>query len=107
MTRIHEIANALARAVLGWRDLLWRNNVGRSVMPRGGRVVFGIGNPGGSDLVGVYRGRAVFIEIKTPTGRVSPDQLKFQRLVERHGGIYVVSIDQARWLNGLDACLWH
>lgn len=83
--------------------VLWRNNCGVAEM-RGHTVRFGVGSPGGSDLIGVYRGRAVFVEIKTATGRQSPEQKLFQQLVERHGGIYVVlrSVDDARaWLAAL------
>jgi hypothetical protein len=80
--------------------LLYRNNCGYADL-RGHKVRFGVGSPGGSDLVGVYRGRAVFVEVKTPVGRQSPEQKLFQQCVERHGGIYVIlrSVDEARaWL---------
>lgn len=94
------------RLVLNHPDLvLWRNNCGIAEM-RGHRVRFGVGSPGGSDLVGVFRGRAVFVEIKTPTGRQSPEQRQFQQLVESKGGEYVIvrSIDDARaWLASISA----
>jgi hypothetical protein len=42
--------------------------------------------PGFSDLFGVSAGgRAVFIEVKTPTGRLSPEQENFLRLMARWG----------------------
>jgi hypothetical protein len=80
--------------------LLHRNNVGMARMPNGSPVRFGVGNPGGSDFVGVYRGRALYIEIKTPIGRVSPEQRAFAACVERHGAIYRVlrSVDDAHAL---------
>lgn len=84
--------------------VLWRNNVGMAWMRNGSPVRFGVGGPGASDLVGVYRGRAVFVEIKTPIGRQTPEQKMFQQLVERKSGIYVVlrSVDDARaWLLSL------
>ncbi len=68
---------------------LWRNNCGTAEV-RGYRVKFGVGNPGGADLIGVWNGRFVAVEIKTPTGRQSPDQRKFQDLVESKGGEYVI-----------------
>lgn len=86
--------------------VLWRNNCGSAVMRNGFRVTFGIGNPGGADLIGIYRGRFVAIEIKTPIGRQSPEQRAFQSLVERKGGIYVVlrSVEDARaWLTAMQA----
>lgn len=76
--------------------VLWRNNIGVAEM-RGYKVRFGVGGPGGADLIGCYRGRFVAVEIKTPTGRQSPDQKTFQQLVESKGGTYVIlrSVDEA------------
>lgn len=83
------------------RDLvLWRNNVGVADQ-RGRRVAYGVGGPGGADLIGIFRGRFVACEIKTPTGRHSPEQQRFARLVEDRGGTYVTlrSVEDARlWL---------
>lgn len=68
----------------------WRNNCGTAQTRAGAWVKYGVGNPGGADLIGVFRGRAVFVEVKTPSGRQSPDQERFQALVERKGAVYVV-----------------
>lgn len=80
--------------------VFWRNNCGFADMRDGSKVRFGVGSPGGSDLIGVFRGRAIFVEIKTPTGRQSPEQKTFEQLVQGKGGIYVIvrSIDDARAL---------
>lgn len=74
-----------------------RNNCGVAEI-RGYRVAFGVWNPGGGDLVGLFRGRYVEVEIKTATGRQSPEQRLHQQLVERHQGHYYVvrSEDDAR-----------
>lgn len=69
---------------------LWRNNVGHAVMTGNRRVTFGVGGPGGSDLIGMFRGRFLAIEIKTPRGRQSPEQRQFQQLVESKGGVYLM-----------------
>lgn len=69
---------------------LWRNNVGHAVMKGGARVTFGVGGPGGSDLIGMFRGRFLAVEIKTPRGRQSPEQRQFQLLVESKNGIYLM-----------------
>lgn len=85
--------------------VLWRNNVGVAEA-RGSKIRFGVGGPGGADLIGIFRGRFVAIEIKTPIGRQSEDQKVFQQLVERKGGIYVVlrSAEEARaWLATLQS----
>jgi hypothetical protein len=75
----------------------WRNNIGVAEL-RGHKVRFGVGGPGGADLIGLFRGAFVAVEVKTPTGRQSEDQRIYQRLVESKQGIYVIvrSEDDAR-----------
>ena len=86
------------RLELSGKVLTWRNNIGRAQTRTGAYITYGVGNPGGADLIGLYRGRFVAIEIKTPIGRQSREQKMFQALVEAHGGIYVVlrSVEDAR-----------
>lgn len=68
--------------------LIWRNNTGCLKNPAGIPIKFGIGNPGGSDLIGITStGRFVALEIKTPKGRATPEQLRFIEAVRKHGGI--------------------
>ena len=76
---------------------LFRNNIGHAVMAHGGRVTFGVGGPGGADLIGMLSGRFLGMEVKSPTGRQSPEQRQFQLLVESKGGIYLLvrSVDDA------------
>lgn len=84
--------------------VLWRNNCGVAEI-RGYKVRFGVGSPGGADLIGIYRGRFIAVEIKTPTGRQSPDQRTFQALVESKGGTYTIlrSVEEARaWAASLE-----
>lgn len=84
--------------------VLWRNNIGTAEI-RGYRVSFGVGGPGGADLIGLYRGRFVAVEIKTPIGRQSPDQRTYQVLVESKGGIYTIlrsAADARAWAAALE-----
>jgi hypothetical protein len=84
---------------------LWRNNIGRAKI-RGYWVAYGVGGPGAADLIGLFRGRFVALEIKTPIGRQSPEQRTFQSLVERKGGVYAVLrsvADAAAWLVGMES----
>jgi hypothetical protein len=78
--------------------VLWRNHVGR-VTAQGRTHTFGL-CVGSADIVGIHRvsGRFVAIEAKTSTGRVSPEQDMFLRLVARCGGLCGVarSVDDAR-----------
>jgi hypothetical protein len=68
---------------------LWRNNCGVAEI-RGHKIRFGVGNPGGADLLGLFRGRFIAVEIKTATGRQTPEQRLYQQCVERHGGLYFI-----------------
>ncbi len=52
--------------------LLWRNTLG---FDSRAKVYYGIGNPGGSDLIGLYRGRFIAIEVKVPGARTEPERL--------------------------------
>lgn len=90
---------------------LWRNNIGVAEMrgapgQRAHVVRFGVGSPGGADLIGLYRGRFLAIEIKTPTGRLSAEQRTFGQLVTRLGGVYAVvrgeaeAVELLGWLRG-------
>ena len=84
---------------------LWRNNTGAAKSRRTGRLVrFGIAGQG--DLSGIISARlpggTIFgarleIEVKSATGRQSPDQRAFQAMLERFGGCYVLarSVDDA------------
>ncbi len=53
---------------------------------------FGIGQHKGlADLTAMKDGRVVYIEIKTATGRQSPEQIQFQRDCESHGVKYFLA----------------
>lgn len=83
--------------------LVYRNNIGVLVDRNGQRVRFGLANPGGADLIGMFTTRAgvaIFIaaEIKTPVGKQTEEQERFEALVKRRGGEYTLlrSIEDAR-----------
>lgn len=69
--------------------VFWRQNAGRVRTERGAWV--SLGPTGISDIVGVLRGRPVFVEVKTATGKQRKAQIAFQSAVERAGGFYVVA----------------
>lgn len=89
--------------------LVYRNNCGVLVDREGKHVRFGVANPGGADLIGIFTradGIGVFIaaEIKTASGKQSPEQERFERLVAAKGGAYAVlrSVEDARrWIQKL------
>lgn len=98
-TVLQSIRLALGR-VPGLR--LFRNNVGGLKDAQGRFVQFGL-HPGSADLIGwrtvritpdmVGKSLAVFasVEVKTPTGKVRPDQENWQQQVTDAGGLAVVA----------------
>jgi hypothetical protein len=77
---------------------LWRNNTGTLLDRQGRPVQFGLCK-GAADLIGfrsitigpehVGQTMAVFaaVEVKSPTGRATPEQLAFIELVQGMGGL--------------------
>jgi hypothetical protein len=91
---------------------VFRQNVGAYKDPRSGRVIrYGLAT-GSADLIGWQSvvitpamvgqrfARFVSIEVKTPTGRLSPEQETWQAAVQKAGGIAVVarSVDDVKFL---------
>ena len=82
--------------VLGKRPdvRLFRNNVGAYKDPTGTFRRFGL-CVGSADLIGwvMVDGRAIFlsVEIKTPIGKLSPEQETWLRNVKRMGGIAFIA----------------
>jgi hypothetical protein len=70
---------------------LWRVNVGTAITDRGQWMSFGL--PGMADLAGILRcgeiGVALFIEVKSGKGRLSPQQKRFRDMAVAFGACYV------------------
>lgn len=51
-----------------------------------------------SDLIAVKDGVTVYIEVKTPTGKLRTEQIAFMEQIESHGARYIVarSIDDVK-----------
>jgi len=70
--------------------VIYRRNVGKARDPRSGRVIqFGIA--GQADIGVIIDGRAVEVECKSETGRQSKEQRRWQTVVERAGGAYLLA----------------
>jgi hypothetical protein len=88
----HEIQAQILNAL----DLLgvfaWRNNTGcvRSVY-KGRQRFIRYGKVGSSDIFAIRRGIFYGIEVKNATGKQSPKQAEFQRMVEKSGGRYILA----------------
>ena len=77
----------------------YRCNVGRFKMADGRWFDTGL-PPGFSDIAGHRAGdaRAFYLEVKTPTGRATPQQLAFIAAMQKRGALagVVRSVDEAR-----------
>jgi hypothetical protein len=86
------IQSEIMLALSGEGCLIFRNNSGSYKTPGGGYVKYGVGNPGGSDLIGVCDGgRFLAVEVKTNKGRPSQAQLNFIKLTNSKGGVSFIA----------------
>ena len=76
----------LAATKLGSR--LMRNNCGQAVTENGYVIRFGLGNPGGADLIGwTSTGKFLAIEVKRPGKSPTVEQRNFLDAVTKAGGV--------------------
>ena len=66
----------------------WRNNTGAMRAPSGGFYRFG--TPGSPDIIAVRDGRAICLEVKTGTGKLSEDQEEFRSRALKAGAQHEV-----------------
>lgn len=83
----HELQQKI-RLALGKRGIVLRLNVGTLRTQDGRYLTTGL-PPGACDLLFIGGGHAVFIEVKTPAGRLSEAQTRFLDAVNRHGAPHV------------------
>jgi hypothetical protein len=76
-----------SRGILVWST---PNDFIKDARSMGTAITMGL-LPGASDLTIALPGRVVFMEVKTPTGRLSEAQVKFQEKVEALGHQYAVA----------------
>ena len=50
-------------------------------------VKFGLCNPGGADLIGIYKGKFLAIEVKQPDKNPTVEQRNFLEFIRNSGGI--------------------
>jgi hypothetical protein len=71
---------------------LWSNNTGVGRAIDSDRIItFGL--KGSSDILGIYKGRLLCIEVKTGNARQSKQQINFQKMIDSQYGIYVICRD--------------
>lgn len=69
----------------------WRQNNGAVYDKRLGMYRSHAGMKGVPDIICVIDGKFVGIEVKTPRGKQSPDQVFFQKRLEANGGVYILA----------------
>jgi hypothetical protein len=89
--------------------VLWRNSRGvakyKKADGRETSVVYGLA-PGGSDLVGIFRGRFIAIELKRDANeKPTRDQELFLQLVRRKGGFATVIWSEAGFHQAMERVL--
>ena len=63
----------------------WRSNVGR-------KHYMHFGLKGSADITGILKtGIRLEIEVKDKTGKQSPEQIEFQRMIEKNNGLYILA----------------
>ena len=90
--RERDIQNAILREFATRSDLrLWVNPVGNAITPDGKqRIRFGL--IGQADLTGILPdGRRLEIEVKNETGQQRPAQVRYQDMIRKFNGLYILA----------------
>jgi len=82
-----DIQNECRIAASEMGAVVFRNNIGAAENPNGQKVYYGVGRPGGSDLLGIYHGTFLAMEVKKPGKKPSKNQATFMKNIKLHGGI--------------------
>ncbi len=99
MVKEHDILQAVRLEASRLGALTWRNNQGAYKDAKGYYIKYGVCNPGGSDLVGIYKGLFLGLEIKQPGKQPTDAQLNFIETINKHGGIACVISDPEQLKN--------
>jgi hypothetical protein len=87
--------NRFTDLIIDYLKLIHNCNSARRISSEG-RYRKGIGyikglNKGMEDIQAIINGRLIAIEVKSPTDRISPDQLKRKAALEADGGVYIIA----------------
>jgi len=95
-TELHQKIARMAEVILSTKhSRVWANNTGAIKLKdchlcgtTERFIKFGL--PGSSDIIGIYKGLFLAVEVKTGDGFQSKVQKKFEKMVCNMGGIYVL-----------------
>ena len=102
----HQIQNEILAEFGARKDMrIWRQNTGAIVIDNR-MVKFGV--PGQADITGLLipSGRRLEIEVKNAKGRQREAQKKFQAMIEKSGGIYILARSVDDVYEKLSPYLW-
>lgn len=83
-----EIQKAVLQFLSVSRIFHYRNNSGAYLAEHGSYIRYGL--PGSPDIIAVINGKYIGLEIKRRKGKQDPDQVEFQRVLEKAGGEYYI-----------------
>jgi hypothetical protein len=84
---------------LTWKKIFhYRNNSGTFVRDS---HMYRFGALGSPDIICVINGRYVGIEIKDKKGKQNPNQIEFQKNLEKAGGVYLLAFSVEDAIDGL------
>lgn len=105
----HDIQSAILRALRIHPAVahFWRQNTGAMAIGEGkARRFVRFGPKGQPDIQGYLKnGTALFIEVKSRTGKVTPEQKEFLERAQKHGAVAFVARDVATVFEVLDGVL--
>lgn len=90
-----EIQDAIMMEASQLGATVWRNNTGMLYNRRGTPVKYGLCK-GSSDIIGIWQGRFLAIEVKRPNKKATKDQQRFIDHVNAKGGIAFVCDDEKK-----------
>jgi len=78
---------------LAWHKIFaWRNNSGCVFSNYKGKTrMIRIGCPGAPDIIGIFKGLFLGIEVKAKKGKLRPEQKEFLDNIKKYGGIAIVA----------------
>ena len=84
----HEIQNEIMAYLVSNKIFAWRQNTG-AISIKDRFIRFGL--KGTSDILGIYKGIFLAIEVKTAQGKLRKEQVFFLRKIKDQGGIAIVA----------------
>lgn len=86
--------NSLTKAIIAWFEsnghFASRRNTQGTWNARLGKFIKSGSTKGAEDIDGTIKGRNIKIEVKFGRDKVSPDQTKYRKNIEKAGGIYMI-----------------